>query len=219
MATVTFFLTAAATTQILHRESLPLTADADWSLGGRYGHVYALNATLIPLLVAILFPPTLVPDVKTRSSASRKFFLWLKGLTLRPLACLLTSFTFGISLSLGNMVDSKRVLAFLVLPFSRAFDPTLAFLAGTALPLSVLLYRYARPRRPRFGEKWAVPSDIRINVKLVCGSVLFGVGWGICGICREFSIGLHKIEIRAWNLSSQSGSCPRQCRTRSVYRR
>ena len=65
MVTVLFFLTAAATTQILHRGSLSLTADADWSLGGRYGHVYALNATLIPLLVAILCPPTLVPDVKT----------------------------------------------------------------------------------------------------------------------------------------------------------
>lgn len=195
MATMSFFSTAVIVTQFYHRVSLPLTADADWSLGDRSCHVYALTAVLVPLLMAILRLPNRVLEMTHSNKSSLRLGAFKSS--LRPLACLLTSFAFGISLSLGSMVDPQRVLAFLVLPFSRAFDPTLAFLAGSALPLSVLLYRYGRPHRPCFGGKWATPFNTKIDARLVGGSVLFGVGWGICGMCRECPISFRRINSRA----------------------
>ncbi|KAL4077153.1 hypothetical protein V8B97DRAFT_1398028 [Scleroderma yunnanense] len=183
VATMSFFSTAVIVTQIFHRENLPLSVDADWSLGGRTGHIHALITALAPLLLAV---PRSNIFAKTWLPFSYKLLPRLNAFArspLRSITCLLTSFAFGISLSLGNMVDPKRVLAFLVLPVSRTFDPTLAFLAGSALPLSIVLYRYARPDHPHLGEKWAIPSNTKIDARLVCGSIAFGIGWGVCGIC------------------------------------
>lgn len=192
MATMSFFSTAVIVSQVYHRESLPLTADADWSLGDRGGHLYALTVVLVPFLMAMHRLPNRALEKASSHESSPRLGVFKSSL-FRSLTCLLTSLTFGISLSLGNMVDPQRVLAFLVLPVSRAFDPTLAFLAGSALPLSVLLYRYGRPHRPCFGETWATPSNTKIDARLVGGSVLFGIGWGICGVCRECLIGFRPI--------------------------
>jgi uncharacterized membrane protein YedE/YeeE len=95
-----------------------------------------------------------------------------------------TSFQFALALRLSNLVDPTKVLSFLQLPPSAAFDPSLAFLAAGALPLALVLYRRTLGRvRPRLGENWGVPGDAKIDMWLLLGSALFGVGWGIEGIC------------------------------------
>lgn len=104
---------------------------------------------------------------------------------LRCLASFLTSSAFAFSLRLGNMVDPHKILAFLMLPFSSAFDPSLMFLAASAL-----LYRYALVEQPMLGGKFNVPTSTKIDLRLVLGSVIFGIGWGIGGICRTSIVGL-----------------------------
>lgn len=76
----------------------------------------------------------------------------------------------------------------------QSFDPSLAYLAAGALPLSVFLYHFCRgPEKPRLGGAWTVPRGGQINSKLVIGAALFGVGWGMAGICRAFYSFLHTV--------------------------
>lgn len=111
---------------------------------------------------------------------------------LRTLTSFLTAFHFSIPLRVSNLVSSLKVTAFLLTPFDAAFDPSLVFVAIGALPLGILLHRYARPRdpeareKPRLGGEWAVPSRCDIDKKLLAGAATFGVGWGLAGVCREF---------------------------------
>ena len=78
---------------------------------------------------------------------------------------------------MSKLVDPRRVLGFLLLPFNIAFDPSLAFLAVGALPLLASLY-YAGKRK--------IDSSLVIDARLVVGAALFGVGWGMQGICRTY---------------------------------
>jgi hypothetical protein len=131
---------------------------------------------------------------------------------LRHLASLLTSLAFALSLRLGNMVDSRKVLAFLASPLSSAFDPTLTFVAGSALPLAVLLYRYARVEQPKLGGKCNIPTSTKIDWRLILGSVIFGIGWGIAGVCRTLTVDLGGSITNFYF----SWSCSSQLRTFSV---
>jgi uncharacterized protein len=108
--------------------------------------------------------------------------------SLRLLALFSSGFEFALSLRLSNLSDPTRVLSFLLLPIHQSFDPSLIFLAAGALPLSVFLYRSCRgPEKPRLGGAWAVPKGGQIDNKLIIGAALFGVGWGMTGICRGFT--------------------------------
>jgi uncharacterized membrane protein YedE/YeeE len=69
----------------------------------------------------------------------------------------------------------------------HAFDPSLAFLTVGALPLSILLYLFYRgPEKARLGGSWNVPKNGIIDSKLLVGAAVFGIGWGISGVCRTF---------------------------------
>ncbi|KAH7889424.1 hypothetical protein F5I97DRAFT_1940787 [Phlebopus sp. FC_14] len=167
VATVTFFTTALATTRIVHHGTLPEIAQASWSLGAK-GQVYAIVAPLLFLW-------------------AMDFLIMYSRIERAPLSFLasfLTAFTFGGSLRLSNMVDREKILTFFTLPTSGVFDPSLGFLAASALPITTFLYHFARGGEcPHFRERWAVPTSTKIDTRLVCGSVLFGIGWGIGGIC------------------------------------
>jgi len=100
-----------------------------------------------------------------------------------------TGVQFALALRVSNLTEASRVLGFLILPFHRAFDPSLAFLAAGAVPVGIMLYRYTRgDKRPRLGGKWSIPKGGKIDSKLLMGSSIFGVGWGLAGICRKLLI-------------------------------
>jgi len=89
---------------------------------------------------------------------------------------------FGIGLVVSDMVNPARVLAFL--DVTGAWDPSLAFVMGGALIPSALAYAIRRRRaRPVFDTKFHVPSNRQLDLELVSGSTLFGVGWGLVGFC------------------------------------
>jgi len=84
------------------------------------------------------------------------------------------------------MSEFQRVLGFFLLPFRTGFDYSLALVAGGALSLGALLYNFARVGdRPRFADRWSISKAGKIDTKLLVGSAIFGVGWGLAGICRE----------------------------------
>lgn len=85
------------------------------------------------------------------------------------------------------MTDARRVLSFFLLPYHRAFDPSLVFVAAGAMPVGLLLYHFARgDERARLGGTTTVKTG-KIDTRLLVGSAIFGLGWGIAGICRKRS--------------------------------
>jgi len=89
---------------------------------------------------------------------------------------------FGAGLTLSGMTDPARVRGFLDV-FGQ-WDPTLAFVMGGAVIVMAIAWRIqSRMRRPLFGEKFSLPDRRDFDGKLVAGSALFGIGWGLAGLC------------------------------------
>ncbi len=95
---------------------------------------------------------------------------------------LLSGAIFGAGLTVGGMTDPARVRGFLDL--FGAWDPTLAFVMGGAVLVMALAWVFQRRmQRPAFAESFALPDRSDITPRLVGGSALFGIGWGIAGLC------------------------------------
>ena len=95
---------------------------------------------------------------------------------------LLAGLVFGVGLILSGMANPAKVLGFLDL-FGR-WDPSLAFVMGGAVAVSAVAFFIARRRSVSLlGAALKLPTARQIDRRLVIGSVLFGVGWGIAGFC------------------------------------
>lgn len=100
----------------------------------------------------------------------------------RVLPPLVSGTLFGAGLALGGMTNPARVRGFLDL--FGAWDPTLAFVMGGAVLVMAVAWRFVpRMAHPLFAEKFALPTRTDLNARLIGGAVLFGVGWGIAGLC------------------------------------
>lgn len=89
---------------------------------------------------------------------------------------------FGDGLVISSMTDPARVIGFLDV---RAWDPTLLFVMGGAVVTYGLAFRLIPGRRgdPWFGETFHLPTRRDVDRRLVIGSALFGIGWGLGGFC------------------------------------
>ena len=104
---------------------------------------------------------------------------------MRALASLLCGFVFGWGLFLSGMLLPTKVLGFLdifAIP-SGNWDPSLAVVMGAALIVTGIGYALARGRKPAFETENQWPQQTAIDAPLVGGSVLFGIGWGLIGLC------------------------------------
>lgn len=99
------------------------------------------------------------------------------------LAALASGLVFGAGLVVSDMVNPARVLAFL--DVAGAWDPSLAFVMGAALVPSALAYAWRRRRERPLGDAcFHLPDDARpVDGRLLGGAALFGVGWGLVGLC------------------------------------
>nr|WP_293944881.1 DUF6691 family protein [Sphingomonas sp.] len=80
------------------------------------------------------------------------------------------------------MTDPQRVRGFLDL-FGQ-WDPTLAFVMGGAVLVMAVAWRLRRQMgHPLFAEKFVLPGRSDLDVRLISGSALFGIGWGLAGLC------------------------------------
>jgi hypothetical protein len=112
---------------------------------------------------------------KTRSNA-------LAVPTARILTALAAGAIFGFGLSLSGMLDPVRVRGFL--DVAGDFDPSLGFVLAGAVAVSGASYLISRRfRRPALEAAFHLPTRRDIDFPLVAGSAIFGVGWGIGGIC------------------------------------
>ncbi|MGY3901408.1 DUF6691 family protein [Aeromonas lusitana] len=102
---------------------------------------------------------------------------------MQLLVSLLSGLLFGLGLAVSGMVDPARVLGFL--DVTGAWDPSLAFVMGGALLVFMPGYFYlVRPRRQSLlGEPMATVPAPTLDNRLLGGAALFGIGWGLAGIC------------------------------------
>jgi len=94
---------------------------------------------------------------------------------------------FGAGLTVAQMVDPLKVLNFLDVAgvADGTWDPTLLMVFIGALPTMFLAYEIRRRRMstPVLAPSYAVPLRTDIDARLVGGSALFGIGWGLVGVC------------------------------------
>ena len=94
----------------------------------------------------------------------------------------LTGLVFGIGIALSGMMNPAKVLNFF--DVAGQWDASLAFVMGGALIVTALGYRLVwRRSKPVFDDQFQIPGSTRIDRKLLGGSALFGIGWGIAGFC------------------------------------
>jgi len=89
---------------------------------------------------------------------------------------------FGLGLILSGMTDPGKVLGFL--DVAGAWDPSLAFVMAGAVLVAFVAFAFARRRAKTFlGHALYLPQRGEVDWRLVGGSVVFGVGWGLAGFC------------------------------------
>lgn len=89
---------------------------------------------------------------------------------------------FGLGLILSGMIDPLKVQGFL--DVAGTWDPSLAFVMAGAAAVAAVLFRLGNRRSgPSPGRPGGMPLAGPIDANLVVGSLLFGVGWGISGMC------------------------------------
>lgn len=95
---------------------------------------------------------------------------------------LVSGLLFGAGLALGGMTDPGKVVAFL--DVTGAWDPSLAFVMGSALLVTFPVFAWVRrSARPLFAERFQLPTRRDLDPQLLLGAALFGIGWGIAGLC------------------------------------
>lgn len=112
------------------------------------------------------------------------------------LVALLAGVLFGLGLGLSQMVDRQRVLGFL--DVAGTWDPTLLFVLGGAVTVTVIAFRFVlKLPQPVFADRFRLPSRSDIDRPLVVGAAIFGIGWGIAGYCP--GPGIVALTLGIWN--------------------
>ncbi|WP_199457549.1 MULTISPECIES: YeeE/YedE family protein [unclassified Marinobacter] len=97
-------------------------------------------------------------------------------------ASLFAGLVFGMGLIVSGMANPEKVLGFL--DIAGLWDPSLAFVMGGAIIVGLVSLAVARKRTLSFlGFNMKLPTNNRIEKRMVIGSMMFGIGWGIAGFC------------------------------------
>ena len=102
--------------------------------------------------------------------------------TQQTLVALISGLLFGLGLGYSQMIDPEKVIGFLDL--TGNWDPTLAFVMGGAVVVTLISFRFILKRpAPLLNGNFYVPTRKDIDTPLLLGAALFGIGWGIGGYC------------------------------------
>ena len=94
---------------------------------------------------------------------------------------LIAGIIFGIGLTISEMINPAKVLGFLNL--FGGWDPSLAFVMIGALIITMPFIFIFKKQKPLFAESFSISQKKDLDNKLIIGSVLFGAGWGLAGLC------------------------------------
>ncbi|MCR9074149.1 MAG: YeeE/YedE family protein [Alphaproteobacteria bacterium] len=101
---------------------------------------------------------------------------------MRFLSAYLIGLVFGVGIVVSGMANPAKVLNFF--DVAGTWDPSLIFVMGGALAVAALGYRFVLRRpAPVLAETFQVPTRRDLDVRLIVGAAVFGIGWGIAGFC------------------------------------
>ncbi|MEL6838046.1 MAG: DUF6691 family protein [Pseudomonadota bacterium] len=100
---------------------------------------------------------------------------------MRTFTAFLVGALFGLGLLISGMTDTTKVQGWL--DVFGDWDPTLAFVMGGAIVPMAVAWRLTKRRQPVLAQAFPVPPNQRLGKNLVIGSTLFGMGWGLSGLC------------------------------------
>ena len=126
---------------------------------------------------------------------------------------------FGAGLAISGMLDPLRVRGFLDL--FGAWDPTLAFVMGGAVIVMAIAWAIqARREAPFAADRFHLPDTQKLDARLIGGAGLFGVGWGLSGLCPGpaiASLGVNFAQVALFVVAMLAGMAlydlPRRSRT------
>ncbi|WP_211242811.1 DUF6691 family protein [Sinimarinibacterium sp. CAU 1509] len=102
--------------------------------------------------------------------------------TFKAVIPLLSGLLFGAGLIVSGMTDPQRVIGFL--DVAGHWNPALALVMGGAVLVTLPAFAWARRGgRTVFGDALSLPERRTITRPLITGSILFGIGWGLSGVC------------------------------------
>lgn len=100
----------------------------------------------------------------------------------RPLVALMSGLLFGLGLIISGMVNPAKVVGFLDL--AGNWDPSLIFVMGGGVTVTTATFWLVlRRQRPLFETKFYLPTKADLDGRLLSGAALFGIGWGLAGLC------------------------------------
>ena len=105
---------------------------------------------------------------------------------MRGLFAFVAGGLFGAGLLVSGMTDSRKVQGWL--DIFGEWDPTLAFVMGGAMLPMAIAWRITHGRNPALGGLFPPKPEQRVGRNLVLGSILFGAGWGLVGLCPGPSV-------------------------------
>ncbi len=101
---------------------------------------------------------------------------------MNKLVALFCGTIFGIGLVISQMINPAKVLGFLNV--FEEWDPSLAFVMIGALVISSPLFHlFKNKEKPIFSTSFSISENKEIDKRLIFGSILFGAGWGLVGLC------------------------------------
>jgi uncharacterized membrane protein YedE/YeeE len=123
------------------------------------------------------------------------------------LSSLLTGLVFGVGLVVSGMVNPAKVLGFL--DVSGAWDPSLGLVMAGAVAVGAVAFLLAgRRERSILGAAMVLPSSRDIDRRLVLGSLVFGIGWGMAGFCpgpAVVALGMAQVKAAVFVLAMLAG--------------
>ncbi|WP_296426346.1 DUF6691 family protein [Yoonia sp.] len=101
---------------------------------------------------------------------------------MRLVICYIIGLVFGVGISISGMANPAKVLNFF--DVAGIWDPSLIFVMGGAVVVTFIGYRVVLRRpAPLLGQGFQLPTRRDLDLPLIGGSAVFGVGWGIAGFC------------------------------------
>lgn len=100
---------------------------------------------------------------------------------MRNMFAILSGALFGIGLYIADMTNTVKVQGYL--DFFGNWDPTLAFVMGGAIMPMAVAWALTRNRKPVIGGEFPPRPPAKFDRKLIIGAILFGMGWGLVGLC------------------------------------
>lgn len=99
---------------------------------------------------------------------------------MRELIALLSGLLFGSGLTIAGMTNPESVVGFL--DVFGDWNPSMLFVMGSALIVAIPAFQFRRAR-PILADRYQFPTRSLVDRDLILGALIFGVGWGIAGLC------------------------------------